>query len=63
MVHFDEAVVFDTANFSNASSDFGTEYSDNELIALKEMVDIIKNDEDRATLACWGDHSEYAKGY
>ena len=34
-----------------------------ELRKLKEFVDIVRNDESRATLACWGDHGNYSKGW
>lgn len=63
MDHFDESVVFGTTSSSNVYTNIATSYSEKELAALKEMIDIIKNDEERATLACWGDHSEYSKGY
>lgn len=38
-------------------------YTQEELRKLKEFVDIVRNDESRATLACWGDHGNYSKGW
>lgn len=38
-------------------------YSNEELEALKKFVNIVKNDEQREILACWGNHSDYSKGY
>lgn len=38
-------------------------YTEEELKALKKFVDLVKNDDTRSTLACWGNHSDYSKGY
>lgn len=38
-------------------------YSNEELEALKKFVNVVKNDEQREILACWGNHSDYSKGY
>ena len=38
-------------------------YDEAELSALRDFVDLIKNDESRVALACWGDHSDYSHGY
>lgn len=38
-------------------------YSEAELAALRDFVNLIKNDESRVALACWGDHSDYSHGY
>lgn len=38
-------------------------YTEEELKALKNFVNFIKNDETRSTLACWGNHADYSKGY
>ena len=40
-----------------------TKYSKEELEALKKFVSVVKDDEQREILACWGNHSEYSKGY
>lgn len=32
-------------------------YTKEELDNLKEFVKFVQNDKERATLACWGDHS------
>ncbi len=38
-------------------------YSEAELAALRDFVNLIKNDESRVALACWGDHHDYSHGY
>lgn len=38
-------------------------YSKEELAKLREFVEVVKNDETRSALACWGDHSDYNRGY
>lgn len=38
-------------------------YSKTELAKLKEFIEIVKNDESRSALACWGNHDDYNKGY
>lgn len=39
------------------------EYTQEELKKLKEFVEIVKNDDARSALVCWGDHSDYSHGY
>ena len=34
-------------------------YTTAELSKLREFVDILKKDESRSALACWGDHDDY----
>ena len=38
-------------------------YSEAELEHLKKFVQLVKNNEKRAQLVCWGNHSEYTHGY
>lgn len=38
-------------------------YSDEELKKLREFVEMVKNDDARSALACWGNHSDYDHGY
>lgn len=38
-------------------------YSKSEVKRLQNFIDMIKNDASRSSLACWGNHSEYSKGY
>ena len=38
-------------------------YSDDELAKLKDFIKVVKNDESRSALACWGNHSDFSKGY
>ena len=38
-------------------------YNKDELSALRAFVELIKKDETRVALACWGDHSDYSHGY
>ena len=38
-------------------------YSGAELKGLKSFIDKVKNVKARTSLACWGDHSEYSRGY
>lgn len=38
-------------------------YSEEELKKLREFIEVVKNDESRSSLACWGNHSDYNKGY
>lgn len=38
-------------------------YTEAELSKLREFVDILKKDESRSTLACWGNYSDYNHGY
>ncbi|MCZ6111627.1 hypothetical protein [Campylobacter ureolyticus] len=45
------------------TENFNVKYSEKELADLKKFVETIKNDESRATLACWGDYADYSKGY
>lgn len=39
------------------------EYSKQELKALREFVETIKDESRRSELVCWGDHSNYTKGW
>ena len=39
------------------------QYSNEELAELRKFIDVVKNDESRSALACWGDHDNYTKGY
>lgn len=39
------------------------QYSSDEIAELKDFIDIVKNDNSRSALACWGDHSDYSHGY
>ena len=39
------------------------EYSANELAALRAFVEIVKDESQRSDLVCWGDHTDYSKGY
>ena len=38
-------------------------YTGEELSKLREFIDILKKDESRSTLACWGNYSDYNHGY
>lgn len=38
-------------------------YTKEEIDSLRDFVELVKNDEERAVLACWGNHAEYCKGY
>ncbi|MEI0796956.1 hypothetical protein R4Q14_01320 [Brachyspira intermedia] len=38
-------------------------YSKEEIEALSSFIETIKNDETRSELACWGNYSDYNKGY
>ena len=40
-----------------------TQYSDEELDELRKFIEVIKNDETRSALACWGNHDDYTRGY
>ena len=39
------------------------QYSNEELAELRKFIDVIKNDESRSALACWGNHDDYTMGY
>lgn len=39
------------------------QYSNEELAELRKFIDVVKNDESRSALACWGNHDDYTKGY
>lgn len=39
------------------------QYSDEELAELRKFIEVVKNDESRSALACWGNHDDYTKGY
>lgn len=38
-------------------------YSEKEIQALKKFIETVKNDTSRSALACWGNHSDFTKGY
>ena len=38
-------------------------YSKAEIEKLKEFIETVKGDTSRSALACWGNHSNYNKGY
>ena len=38
-------------------------YSRAELHHLKKFVQLVRNNEKRAQLVCWGNHSDYTHGY
>ncbi len=38
-------------------------YTKAELSKLREFVDILKKDESRSALACWGNYDDYNHGY
>ncbi len=38
-------------------------YSPKELAALRGFIEIVKDESQRKDLVCWGDHSDYSKGY
>lgn len=38
-------------------------YSAEELSKLRDFIDVLKKDEDRSALACWGNHHDYSHGY
>ncbi len=38
-------------------------YSKAELANLKDFVCMVQDDKERALFVCWGNHSEYTKGY
>ncbi len=38
-------------------------YSKEELEKLRDFIEVLKKDEDRSALACWGDHHDYSHGY
>lgn len=40
-----------------------TQYSDEEMAELKKFIEVIKKDESRSALACWGNHGDYTHGY
>lgn len=39
------------------------QYSEEELTELRKFIEVIKNDESRSALACWGNHDDYTRGY
>lgn len=39
------------------------QYTKEELKKLRKFIETVKNDEARSALACWGNHSDYSKGY
>ena len=40
-----------------------SKYSSEELESLKQFVEFVENNDSSSTLVCWGNHSEYSKGY
>ena len=38
-------------------------YTGVELSKLREFIEILKKDESRSALACWGNYSDYNHGY
>ena len=38
-------------------------YSEAELAELRKFIEVVKNDESRSALACWGNHDDFTKGY
>ena len=38
-------------------------YSIEESNGLIELIDMIRNESSRSYIVCWGNHSEYSKGY
>ena len=38
-------------------------YTEAELSKLREFVDVLKKDESRSSLACWGNYDDYNHGY
>lgn len=38
-------------------------YTKAELAKLREFVDVLKKDESRSALACWGNYDDYNHGY
>ena len=47
----------------NNSSVQPVAYSEEELAKLRDFIEVLKTDEDRSALACWGDHHDYSHGY
>ncbi len=39
------------------------EYTPKEIKKLRKFIEIVQDDQERAVLACWGNHSEYCRGY
>lgn len=56
----EEETVVDSHSEENLQPEI---YKEEELSALLDFVELIKKDESRATLACWGDHHDYSHGY
>ena len=48
----------DCISMSNPS-----DYTEVELQKLRDFISTIKNDTTRSELICWGDHSDYSRGY
>ena len=50
---------------SNTSNDYvqPERYTEEELKRLKESIEEVKNDDTRSTLACWGNHHDYTRGW
>ena len=50
-------------NTDNDSQIQPDKYTEEELSKLREIIEIIKQDESRSALACWGNYSDYNHGY
>lgn len=48
---------------ANTAGSQPEKYSAAEIKKLREFIEVVKNDESRSALACWGNHSDYNKGY
>jgi hypothetical protein len=48
---------------NHTSREQPSRYSQAELDHLKKFVQLVKNNEKRAQLVCWGNHSDYTHGY
>ena len=59
-----ETVKDSSSNVNSAAQDLQPEkYSVKELQGLKMFIDKVRDEKARTSLACWGDHSEYNRGY
>lgn len=51
-------------NVKSIIEDFQPEkYSVKELHGLKMFIDKVRDEKARASLACWGNHGQFSKGY
>lgn len=53
----------DEKKIEPAKTEQPAQYSDEELAELKKFIEVIKKNESRTALACWGNHSDYSRGY